>query len=553
MFFVAKIIMSNILLNLPKSNLLYLLFPLLYAEIHYHFPYCFSLLHKKEPEIIADAPYRVEPNKDIPILILIKDADIYPIILENITVYQNTIEGKRKFILLNKSEIINTHWYQKVFYLPYTAGENIINVIIDIRSGKNGKKRIRIYNDNYRFTSHSPLNVYCAEDSLPILPNWYYGDIHYHSRFTEDQVEFGAPLKETSIMADAMGLKWFAITDHSYDLDDMLSNYLVNDPNLQKWKDYLFSLEDYYKSALFKKNQIVLLRGLEVSCGNSENRNVHLLALGIREYIAGDGDSAEHWLKNKPTSSIIEVLENIQEQNGIAFAAHPREKVPFLQWLLLNRGNWKLDDLINSKCLGLEFWNGNPDYNNSLELWRKLLLKGEHKFITGGTDAHGNFNRFRQLHLPFIKMREHHQQLFGQVRTAVYIPEETEWSENALLNSMKNGQMIVTNGPFLDLRVYNELGEEAIIGGIINGTKEMNFKIILEAIVTKEYGLIEELKIYYGKVDIQEEIILRETKTNKIELEIKANNEDYIRAELIVCKNEKIYNAFTNPIWFSIK
>ena len=50
----------------------------LYAETHYRFKYFFSFLKKQEPELLADAPHRVEPGKDIPILILSKDADRYP-------------------------------------------------------------------------------------------------------------------------------------------------------------------------------------------------------------------------------------------------------------------------------------------------------------------------------------------------------------------------------------------------------------------------------------------------------------------------------------------
>jgi len=48
----------------------------LYAETHYRFPYFFSLLRKNEPEIIADAPHRIEPGSPLPILILIKDAHL---------------------------------------------------------------------------------------------------------------------------------------------------------------------------------------------------------------------------------------------------------------------------------------------------------------------------------------------------------------------------------------------------------------------------------------------------------------------------------------------
>ena len=50
-----------------------------YAEIHYRFKYFFSFLLKKEPEILFDAPHRIEPNSNLPILLFVKDAHLFPI------------------------------------------------------------------------------------------------------------------------------------------------------------------------------------------------------------------------------------------------------------------------------------------------------------------------------------------------------------------------------------------------------------------------------------------------------------------------------------------
>ncbi|MBL7046950.1 MAG: hypothetical protein ISR95_04895 [Candidatus Marinimicrobia bacterium] len=54
---------------------------ILYAEIHYRFPFFpFSRYHIREPEIISDAPYRLESGNSLPILILIKDARTIPML-----------------------------------------------------------------------------------------------------------------------------------------------------------------------------------------------------------------------------------------------------------------------------------------------------------------------------------------------------------------------------------------------------------------------------------------------------------------------------------------
>ncbi|MBN2089185.1 hypothetical protein JW964_06215, partial [candidate division KSB1 bacterium] len=55
--------------------------PILYAETHYSFKCIYSRLKKNEPEIILDVPFRIEPDQAIPILLLCKDADVFPVFL----------------------------------------------------------------------------------------------------------------------------------------------------------------------------------------------------------------------------------------------------------------------------------------------------------------------------------------------------------------------------------------------------------------------------------------------------------------------------------------
>ena len=66
---------------------------LLYAELHFRFKWTGSRYFQKEPEILADVPIRIEPNNDIPILLLIKDAHKYPIFLQevNVNIYQSNL------------------------------------------------------------------------------------------------------------------------------------------------------------------------------------------------------------------------------------------------------------------------------------------------------------------------------------------------------------------------------------------------------------------------------------------------------------------------------
>jgi len=73
--------------------------PFLYAETHYHLKFLYPLYYKKEPEIITDIPTRVikSISKKIPILLLIKDADKFPVFVEKleITVLQKNKTTKQ--------------------------------------------------------------------------------------------------------------------------------------------------------------------------------------------------------------------------------------------------------------------------------------------------------------------------------------------------------------------------------------------------------------------------------------------------------------------------
>ena len=78
--------MINDLIYLFDIEIYNYLFFFLYTEIHYKVPWLLSRYFIEEPEIIADCPYRIEPNKKLPIMILIKDADKYNIYLESINI-----------------------------------------------------------------------------------------------------------------------------------------------------------------------------------------------------------------------------------------------------------------------------------------------------------------------------------------------------------------------------------------------------------------------------------------------------------------------------------
>ncbi len=513
-----------------------------YAEIHYRFPFLVSYLKKDEPEILADAPFRVEPDQPIPLFYLIKDADQYPIILDKIIIEMQDYSGNswREVLNYEQRQITEDFWY-KVHFFRQGDLHGIVTINVSFFYTRKGRRR-KCKNDNYRTASHRPLKVYLAEDPLPALKGWHYGDAHYHSDFTNDHVEFGAPLDVTAYVARALGLTWFAVTDHSYDVDDLPYNYLKNDPDLQKWKKFQKLVADWN----WRHSDMIIISGEEVSCGNHRGENVHLLGLGISDFIPGKGDSAEIWLENKPDLTIPEVLDRIEANNGIAFGAHVGDQASFLEQKLLGRGNWHIRDGLYENCAGLQIWNGR-DFKQGRKLWIDLLLQGKRAVCIAGNDAHGNFNRYRQIGIPFLKIAEGDWQKFGDVRTAVYCEKLT--LEN-ILTALKNGNSFVTNGPFGKILVV-DINEDIYSMGTLVPTKPNYLTALAKS--TSEFGAIQSVILFSGDLEAKEEAIWKKWSLSsywwKFDIPLKSFSGNYVRMEIESANSTKKFHCFTNPIW----
>jgi hypothetical protein len=522
----------------------------LYAETHYRFRYFMSFLRKREPEIIADAPHRIEPNSPLPILILVKDAHLFPAILDGILL---TIRSKGSIVLETKllNSTIEIHqklWYQ-VFEVPVIGLTGAIECNVIFELNDNHQKRF-YHNDNYKTSSHRPLKVFVSSNRLPRFEHLYLGECHSHSNYTDDQVEFGSPLGGSAQLCHSLGLSFFCVTDHSYDLDDKVDNYLENDPYLPKWRQLQQEVDDYNS----RYSDFTIVRGEEVTCRNSAGQNVHLLLLGNMKFIAGTGDSAERWLKTRSENTCDEVLEE-KELSTLAFAAHPREPVSFIQRLLLRRGMWHTHDLANTKLTGIQFANGqfSNGFQRGYQKWIKALLLGRRLSVLAGNDAHGNFNRFRQIGIPFIKIHEMDHQIFGKMRTGVFLDS---LSEDHILDALRSGMSIITDGPVMNLRVLSSVHQMSSIGCMFNGRKHT---VLLEAHSSTEYGSIDVLNVFKGIVG-QKEIELiyeKDLKSFNIDrnISVEIESDSYLRAEVRTSSMDSYdgqpHFCITNPLWFT--
>ena len=529
----------------------------LYAETHYKFRYFFSWLRKKEPEIIVDAPRFVEPGKPIPVLVLVKDAHLYPIEMQGITI---TVKQGGKSILSQvlargKTRITERMWW-RVFHVDRSDWTGWIDLepVVEYRCGTSAK---RCSVDNYKGSSRLPLNIYLSSDPRPRIPSLYYGDCHTHSSYTDDQVEYGAPLGASVELSKAMGLSFFCATDHSYDLDDSVDSYLENDPELPKWTAFQAEAGRLNSE---NESEFSIIRGEEISCRNDADENVHMLLLGDPGFFEGSGDSAEKWFRTHSQSNIRDILR-AKSTDAIAIAAHPREPVPILQRLLLGRSEWSAEDLGSDGLDGVQFINGRIGRASEwgTHEWVRLLLKGKRTVAIAGTDAHGNFARFRQVGIPFLTIQEHHLQLFGQFATGVFL--DGTMTENALIAALKKGSSIITNGPICALEASNAAGEQARIGDTLSvtpGGQEASVRLELTARSSRDFGEIESVEVLYGTVADDKELSVRKDLTpTQLELNLEVSFL-FIRSGYLRCvvktsaKNPftgQPHVCMTNPIW----
>ncbi len=531
-------------------------FPLLYAETHYRFKYFFSFLKTSEPEILADLPHRLEPDTSLPILLLIKDSDKYPVALAKVKV---SIMKEGEVLqtineLFSSSNTISQALWWKVFHVQFKNeikdiyGDLEIDVEFIYTVG--GKERTS-KNDNHRTSSKRPFRVYRSEHPLPSFKGWVLGDTHTHSSYTSDQVEFGSPIEASVALSKAIGLSFFCVTDHSYDLDDKVDNYLINDPGVPKW----WSLQREIDSLNSHGDGFVVIRGEEVSCFNSIKRNVHLLLFGTKEFFAGSGDSAERWFRTTAEHTIPDVLAT-KEVGVAAYAGHPTEPTPFFQWLLIRRGEWSLEDMSENGLSGLQILNGEVSaaFQKGLRCWIELLLRGRRIMIAAGNDAHGNFNRFRQIGIPFFWIRESPQQLFGKMRTALQLGS---LDEKSLIESLRLGRSVITNGPMVIFQIKNEAGEIAMVGGKISGSR---LRIEVEGATTKEFGAFMRIEIVLGKIGGGNELIFLEKRLSddlavKFSIDFEGPSPfipSYLRVQGFTTHGKKSNDVgfcYTNPIW----
>ena len=426
-----------------------------YAETHFKFRLPWSLLYKPWPEIIFDAPFQFVPGVAPSLWIVVRDADHFPTILKNAEIVLKRTDERNGMGFENarhldapsqyaqtrdvpsqyarKPEItirkdLNIDVQEQMHFIPLSLGEipaGSYEAYCKLTVERNGKTQT-FERWNLPRLKPVPLRFKVLNEMPPIAPGYAAGEMHCHTHYSADHVEYGATPEVLQKAAKAVGLDFVNCTDHAYDFAFTQENYTKEAdtpvPRFQKLRDEIAALPMKDENG---NDMPLLLAGEEVSAGNSKGENVHMTVLAPEGYLPGLGDCGRYWLENRPTRSIKQILNMT---GAHCFAAHPFQQMGLLEKFIFRRGYWKPEDLqLKNKhsIRGLQFWNGIRDEGFKLgrKFWINELGKGNYLLPIGGNDAHGDLNGMTAVDLPLISLKHTRAHIFGNVRTVVKLDD----------------------------------------------------------------------------------------------------------------------------------
>lgn len=440
-----------------------------YAETHFKFKLPWSLLYKPWPEIIFDAPFQFVPSVEPYLWIVVRDADHFPTTIKNAEIVLKTRtqnaqdldlqlqDAPQPDIVINRD--LNTEVCNQMKFIPLALGKIPVGSYeahCKLTVEREGKSQT-FERWNLPRLKPVPLRFKVLKEMPPIAPGYAAGEMHCHTHYSADHVEYGATPEVLQLAAKAVGLDFVNCTDHAYDFAFTQEDYTKEAdspvPRFQKLREEIAALPVKDENG---GDMPLMLAGEEVSAGNSKGENVHMTVLAPEGYLPGLGDCGRYWLENRPTRSIKQIL-NMTEAH--CFAAHPFQQMGLLEKFVFRRGYWKPEDLqLKNKhsIRGLQFWNGIRDEGFKLgrEFWINELGKGNYLLPIGGNDAHGDLNSMTAVDLPLISLKHTRAHTFGNVRTVIKLDESDAKQESPLSLADINAAFAadncyITDGPAL--------------------------------------------------------------------------------------------------------
>ena len=434
--------------------------------------------------------------------------------------------------------------------LGHAAGD-VIELLVEI-----------YYRDDwFNYTETRTLRVGVGGGAWPWPPGWYGGDTHYHTMYTNNIAEWGAPLPAVALSAEAMGLHWLTVTDHSCDLDetgDGLWSYATG-----AWEYTLQTpagIQSFTRDAqaggsswsgqgadvdAFASAACRLYRGVEINFASvdpdSWQRTLHCLCYNP-DYIHSPLCGA---IGERPVTPDLPTGLAQLAPTGFAYAAHPLNDLGGewggVNWTV-NGAVWGDADLAAALAQpgfrGLEIFNtrqtlyspdasdpwddfdaGSPytgedaypgEFLTGIALWDALLAAGlgedppRKLFIAGGSDAHGDFN-----YASFLDLDDYAtDNAMGKVQTVVPVPGPYAPGDlppmTDLLAAFRDGRGSVSDGLFLAIGIdLDGDGDSDDVEDIAQGQSfefgsDEVFSLLLRWASLPEFGPVSEVRLHLG-------------------------------------------------------
>jgi len=203
---------------------------------------------------------------------------------------------------------------------------------------------------------------------------------------------------------------------------------------------------------------------------------------------------------------------------------------------------------------------------------KKNSLKNWKCFLSGGSDAHGDFNYSNTNYFDGVSSDYVTDNAIGKLNTLAYCPNGMGVNGLNVLKALRNGNTVMSSGPVLTLSLSAN-GQNIAIPGNDKFITDLNSCAIhLELFTNSEFGSVNSIALIVGTQSGEEKITLPYFQSTYSlsfsallaqlqHVSITNNRWFYIRAELetkrlysyyetqIFKKTTEYFNCFTNPIW----
>ena len=478
-------------------------------------------------DFIMDAPWRVtDATTAIPLTIILKDCDTDDIrelhwircwdVTSGETMLWNHDFGDEQ---IGDDACESNFW---TYISTVTEGHPslpdgtlLTPAILGYEPGDDINLKVSIYyrDDWFNYTETRYLRVRVGHGAYPWPEGWYGGDTHYHTMYTNNIAEFGAPLPAVAMTAEAMGLHWLTTTDHSCDLDetgDGLFSYATTHWEYTVQND--LGIQTVYRDntafgsawnaladdvAQIDSPNLRLYRAVELNSSSVDADSYEKTLHGLFYNDAYISSPLSGAIGERPVTPTLPSALSQLSGGGFAYAAHTLSDMSAewggIDWTV-NGAAWGDEDI--ATALGCEVFRGLEAFNTratryssdqsnpwadfdagvqpdnphpeellqGIALWDDCLgtnLDPVRKvFFAGGSDAHGDFNYGAYLSVDNYAT----DNAIGKVQTVVFVPDGGSRAGNRygpgnlppmseILSAYRAGRSVVTDGPFVEIGV----------------------------------------------------------------------------------------------------